>query len=141
MNMEEIITTNMILKELKEFRAENEKRWEENEKRWEENNKKIDLIDKRVEKLESAKESDKQEVFRIMNSIDETVRSEFGKLHKELDVRFNKIEAILEENKMEHKQFKEHIQANTSRINLHQVRIEKLENWKDELDTGKYLSV
>ena len=160
--MEDIVTNNMILKELREFRAdndkkwaendkrweENEKRWEENEKRWEENNKrwekndkKIDDIDARVKKIENNREADKQEIFRIMNSIDETIKSEFDKMRNELDIRFNKIEAILDENKMEHKMFKEKIEATNSRINLHEVRIQKLEDWKGELDTGSYLPV
>ena len=38
---------NVILTELREFRAENEKRWEENDKKWEENNAKWEENDKR----------------------------------------------------------------------------------------------
>lgn len=37
--MEENVTIMTVLQELREFRSENNKRWEENDKRWEENEK------------------------------------------------------------------------------------------------------
>lgn len=40
---------NTILKELREFRAENERRWKENNKRWEANDKRWEANDKRWE--------------------------------------------------------------------------------------------
>ena len=132
--MEEIVTTNTILKELREFRAENDKRWEEN-------NIKLNDIDLRVKKLENGRETDKQELYRIVDTIGETVKNEFEKMNKKLDIRFSKIEAILNENAMQHKEFKEKIEANESRINLYGVRIQKLEDWKDEFETGTCLPV
>ena len=47
--MEENVTIMTVLQELREFRNENNKRWEENDKRWEENNKFCEENDKRWE--------------------------------------------------------------------------------------------
>lgn len=44
--------TNTILKELREFRAENNKRWEANDKRWEENDRRWEQNEKRWEENE-----------------------------------------------------------------------------------------
>ena len=44
--------SNIILKELREFRAENNKRWEENDKRWEENDRRWEQNDRRWEQNE-----------------------------------------------------------------------------------------
>ena len=47
--MEENVTIITVLQELREFRNENNKRWEQNDKRWEENNKRWEQNDKRWE--------------------------------------------------------------------------------------------
>ena len=47
--MEENVTIMTVLQELREFRSENNKRWEENDRRWEENNKCWEENDKRWE--------------------------------------------------------------------------------------------
>lgn len=45
--MEENVTIMTVLEELREFRAENNKRWEENDKRWEQNEKRWAENDRR----------------------------------------------------------------------------------------------
>ena len=45
----ENVEASMILKELREFRAENNKRWKENDKRWDENDKRWEENNKRWE--------------------------------------------------------------------------------------------
>ncbi len=45
-------TVNLILKELREFRVENDKRWEENDRRWEQNEKRWEQNDRRWEQNE-----------------------------------------------------------------------------------------
>ena len=58
--MEDVIA-NTLLKELREFRAENNKRWDENDKRWEENDKRWEENDKRWEQNERRwEENDKR---------------------------------------------------------------------------------
>lgn len=57
----ETVTANLILKELREFRAENDKRWEENDKRWEQNERRWEENDRRWEQNEKRwKENDKR---------------------------------------------------------------------------------
>ena len=52
---------NTILKELREFRTENNKRWEENDKRWEQNEKRWEENDRRWEQNEKRwKENDRR---------------------------------------------------------------------------------
>ena len=43
----EDVMAKTILTELREFRQENDKRWEENERRWKENDKRWEQNDKR----------------------------------------------------------------------------------------------
>ena len=160
--MEEIVTTNIILKELREFREDNNKKWEQNEKRWEENDKKweqnnkrweqndkrweendknIKMIDNRVKTVEDKEESNKYELFRIVNVIGETMKDEFEKLNKKLDIKIKKIDAMLAENELQQEEMKQKIKENASKINLCNIRIEKIENWKDEFTTGTSLLV
>ena len=47
--MEENATIATVLQELRDFRAENNKRWEQNDRRWEENNRRWEENDKRWE--------------------------------------------------------------------------------------------
>ena len=47
--MEENVTIMTVLQELREFRSENNKRWEENDRRWEENDKRWEENNKRWE--------------------------------------------------------------------------------------------
>ncbi len=50
--MEENISIATVLYELREFRTENNKRWDENDKRWEENERRWEANDKRWEENE-----------------------------------------------------------------------------------------
>ena len=47
--MEQNVTIMTVLEELRDFRAENNKRWEQNDKRWEENERRWDENDKHWE--------------------------------------------------------------------------------------------
>ena len=47
--MNENVTLMTVLEELKDFRAENNKRWEENNKRWEQNEKRWEENERRWE--------------------------------------------------------------------------------------------
>ncbi len=67
-----------ILNELREFRTENDKRWEENDKRWEQNEKRWEenerrwthneerwqFTEKRLLNLEEAREKDRKELMK-----------------------------------------------------------------------------
>lgn len=82
---------NAILTELREFRTENNKRWEENEKRWEENNrrwqendrrweqndKELQKINKRIdctnERIDCVNDSLNEKIDRVNDSLNERI--------------------------------------------------------------------
>ncbi len=134
--VEEAITINTVLQELREFRVENNKRWEQNEKRWEENDQKLETINARVTKIENSRESDKKEFARVFEAIEESIIEQFEHLNKKIDIKFSKVDAIFADLGLEVKDLQEAVKKNETKINLHDVRIEKLEDWKEELDIG-----
>lgn len=62
----------IILKELREFRAENNKRWQENDKRWEENDRRWEQNEKRWEINDKKLEEMNQKIDETNVRIDET---------------------------------------------------------------------
>ncbi len=165
--MEQIETMNTILKELREFRVENnekweendrrweendrrweqndkrweenDRRWEQNDKKWEENDKKLENINQRVTKLEKNRETDKKEFIRMFETTEKTILNEIKQMEEKINIKFSAIDALLIQNDMEHKDFKKQIDAHESRLNLQNVRIEKLEDWKEEFDSGEFV--
>ena len=61
---------NTILKELREFRTEENKRWEENNKRWEENDKRWNANDKRLTSLESVTKENTEAISKLNTKVD-----------------------------------------------------------------------
>ena len=131
--MEENVMMNTILKELREFRTENNKRWEENDKRWEANDKKIEQMNARLTRLEDARESDKKEFIRIWSIMEQSITEKLSEIERRNDIKFNKIEAILEDHEESIKEQKQKILDNTKKIELQNARIENLEDWKKVL--------
>ena len=138
--MEENIMMNTILKELREFRKENDKRWEANDKRWEENDKRWEANDKKIEqmnarltRLENARESDKKEFIRIWSIMEQSITEKLSEIERRNDIKFNKIEVILEDHEESIKKQKQKILDNTKKIELQNARIENLEDWKKVL--------
>ena len=115
---------------------ENKKRWEQNEKRWKENDQKLETINARVTKIENSRESDKKEFARVFEAIEESIIEQFEHLNKKIDIKFSKVDAIFADLGLEVKDLQETAKKNETKINLHDVRIEKLEDWKEELDIG-----
>ena len=56
---------NTILKELREFRTEENKRWDENNKHWEENDKRWNTNDKRLASLENATKENTEAISKL----------------------------------------------------------------------------
>ena len=187
---QEVVTTNVILKELREFRAENnerwkkndkrweendkkwqanEKRWEENEKRWKENEKRwienerkweennkrwdenakslremiaeLNNLDGRVGMLEKNRETDRKALLNIFSTMEESIISEISRLEYKMDVKINRIDAILKENELEHGEFKNFTIANRNEINLQNIRIKRLEEWRKNFGLGEFAVV
>ena len=104
--MEENVTIMTVLQELREFRSENNKRWEENDKRWEENEKRWTQNEIRWEQNEKRweenkmlwkqntkdRERDHSELLDILLKFDITISKRIGdpnaeKMEKYLKVR------------------------------------------------------
>ena len=87
--MEENVTILTVLQELRDFRAENNKRWEQNDKRWEQNDKRWEENDKRWEQNEKRwEENDKR-----WTSMDKRV-AKLEELSEKSDKRLTKLEEL-----------------------------------------------
>ena len=126
---EETATVNTILQELRKFRTENNKRWEENDK-------KLETINERVTKIENKREAGKKEFPRIFQTMQETIMEQFNELNEKIDIKFSKADAMFADLGLDVKELHHTAKKHQNKINLYGVRIEKLENWKDELDVG-----
>ena len=126
--VEKTATINTVLQELREFRTENNKRWEQNEKRWEENNKRWEQNEKRWE--ENNKRWEQNE---------EAITGQFDELNEKIDIKFSKADAIFADLGLDVKELQHTARRYGNKINLHDIRIEKLEDWKDELDVGGFV--
>ena len=64
--MMEDVVAKTILTELREFKKENNKRWEENDKHWEENNKM--WFDSKKQR-----DKDRKELFDVLDNMDKSI--------------------------------------------------------------------
>ncbi len=119
---------------------ENNQRWEQNEKRWEENDKKLEAINERVTNIEKNSGPDKKEFLRIFDSMEEAIMKEFAELNEKVDIKFSKADAMFADLGLDIKELQHTSRRQGSKINLNNVRIEKLEEWKDELDLNGFVS-
>ena len=144
--MGENVTLMTVLEELREFRVENNKRWEENdkrweqnEKRWEQNNKKIDSLDERVSRLEEGRIKDRRDIINILDSMQKSIDSQFKDMRNYMDTQFMKINAANMVNDIEHAEFRQLLKAYAKRIDFQNSRITSLEEWKSKIsDDGLY---
>lgn len=153
----ENVEASMILKELREFRDENNKRWKENDKKWEQNEKRWEANDKKWEQnekrwtendekwrftekrllnLEEARQKDKQDLMNILDTMQKSISNQFEEMKNYIDEKFEKIMALQIENEKEHLKFMQAITIHEKRLNFQNSRVEVLENWKDEMENG-----
>ena len=95
--MEDVLAKT-ILAELREFRKENNKRWEENEKRWEENEKRWmenerrwEENEKRWQQNELQRKKDRKELFEVLDTMDKSISKQFNNLEKYINTRCDEI--------------------------------------------------
>ncbi len=154
---EEVVNT--ILKELREFRTEENKRWEANEKRWEENTKVISELNVKVNSLEEATKENTKAIFELktkVNEIDtkvnklETLTKEntqsinnlsqrlennkLGIMDKSISERLDKIYKVNFNNDVEHAKIKKALELLSATSSKTVKRVEKLEDWKNSID-------
>ena len=148
--MNENVTIMTVLEELRDFRAENNKRWEENERRWEQNekrwaenekrweanDKKIASIDERVSRLEEGRKSDKREIVEVLDTMQKSIDKQFAEIKDFMAIQINKMNATILANEAEHKQFREAIKNLNKRSDFQNYRINSLEEWKDNFEDG-----
>lgn len=160
---------NTILKELREFRTENNKRWEENdkrweendrrweqnekrweenekrwqqnEKRWEENTKTLAGMDKRITALEEGRKKDRNEIIDVLDRMQKSIDNQFTEMREYFDAKFEKVYAAQRVYEIENEQFKKILYAHEKRINFHSSRINYLEEWQDQFDMGELATV
>lgn len=186
----EDVMANTILKELREFRQENnekweendkrweqnerrweendrrweqnDKRWEENEKRWEQNDKRWEQNDKRWEQnqmrwietdkileqmnerltnVEDGREKDRKEIMDVLDTMQKTITGQFAEMKENYDTKIDAIYALQRVNQIEHKEFREFMNRHEHRLDFYNSRINKLEQWKDQMDLGAYTVV
>ena len=107
---EEVVNT--ILKELREFRTEENKRWEENDKRW-------DANDKRLTSLEQATEENTKAIVELkiqINGLDTKVSS-LEQATKENTERISSLEKATKENTERIINLEKETNENTQNIN------------------------
>lgn len=162
-----MVTT--ILKELREFRTENNKRWElnnkrweandkhweenekrwiENDKRWDENNKKweentttLARINERLVVLEEGRKKDRKDLLGILDTMQKSIDNQFSEMKKDMNSKFEKVFTLQKLNEMEHQEFRKLLLKHDKRINFQSARLKYLEEWKEQFDMGEFTAV
>ncbi len=174
----EDVMANTILKELRDFREENNRRWEQNDKRWEENDRRWEQNDKRWEEnnrrweqnnkrweendrrweqnemrwkesdkilkgindrltnVENGREKDRKEIIDVLDTMQKTITGQFEEIKEHYDAKLDAIFAVQRVNEIEHKQFREFMHRHEHRLDFYNSRINRLEQWKDQMDLG-----
>ena len=155
--MEENVTMMTILQELREFRADNNKRWEENDKRWKQNDKRWEqneerwiAMDKRVDKLEelSARseqrltelEKGRKEMLDVLDTMQKSIYKRFTEMKDYMDLKFEKIDLALAVNNMEHAEFRKLLKAYGIKLDFYGARLQSLKRWRDEMNGSSFVS-
>lgn len=155
--MEENVTMMTILQELREFRADNNKRWEENDKRWKQNDKRWEqneerwiAMDKRVDKLEelSARseqrltelEKGRKEMLDVLDTMQKSIDKRFTEMKDYMDLKFEKIDLALAVNNMEHAEFRKLLKAYGIKLDFYGARLQSLKRWRDEMNGSSFVS-
>ena len=140
--MEEKATIMTVLQELRDFRAENNKRWEENDKRWRENDKHWEVMENRVGKLEKGRIEDSREIFEVLDNMQRNIDNQFKDMKEYMELKFEKIDLALSVNNMEHTEFRKLLNAYGVRLDFYGTRLASLEKWRDEISNGEnYIGV
>ena len=155
--MEENATIATVLQELRDFRAENNKRWEQNDRRWEENDKRWEqneerwiLMEKKVEALEETskktnqrlsaleigRKEDRREILYVLETMQKSIDNRFTEMKDYMDLKFEKIDLALAVNNMEHAEFRKLLKAYGIRLDFYGARLQSLERWRDDINDG-----
>lgn len=152
---------NAILIELREFRTENEKRWEENNRKWEqnearweenntrweandtkwkENDAKLEGMNQRITSLEEGCKKDRKDLLEILDTMQKNIENQFREMKEYFDAKFEKVFVSQRVNDIEHEEFKKLVYTHEDRLNFYNARINQIEEWKEQFH-GSQLTV
>lgn len=130
-----------ILKELRELKAESNKRWEENEKRWKQNTEILQGMNQRIVALEEGRKRDQKDIVEILDTMQNTINKQFSEMRDYFNAKFDKIFATQRLSEIEEERFRKIIDIQNKRLNFYNARLEYLEEWKEQFDMGEYITV
>lgn len=133
--------TRTLLQEFREFRVENNRRWDENEKRWKENNERWKQNDESIAELKEGRKQDRREIIDILDTMQESISEQFLETRKYMDLHFNKILTAQMANDIDHIEFRKNNVLLNNRVKLQNSRIDYLEKWKQDLENGSFFAV
>ena len=158
----EQIMENAILKELREFRTETNKKFDDVNERLDETNKRIDVVNERLDEtnrriddvderlgetnrrvtnLEEGRIKDRRDIFDVLDTMQKSISNQFTEMREYMDAKFEKISALQRVNDTEHDEFKKLLYAHNKRLDFHSARLEYLEKWKEDFGMGEYTAV
>lgn len=115
---------NTILKELRAFRTEEEKRWEENDRRWEENDKRWERNNIRLGSLEEATRENTKSILTLTSQV------------TTLEVKVSDLEKATKENTERIISLEKATKENTERITSLEGKVDSLEKATKENTEG-----
>ena len=140
--MEENVA-NLVLKELREFRQENDKRFtklEEKMTNMEDRMTSIEdrmtNIENRTTQLENGRIEDRKDILDVLDTMQKSITERFDELTKMIDAKFEKIGVEKNVREREQQIIKEKIDGHEKRLNFYNSRIEYLEKWRDDIENG-----
>ncbi len=120
---------------------ENDRRWEQNEKRWEKNSQTLIEINERIIELEEGRKKDRKDILEILDTMQKVVDNQFTEMKGYFDAKFDKIFATQRLSDIEEEQFRKIVNIHDKRLNFYQARLEYIEEWKGQFDLGEYTIV
>ena len=97
-----------LLNEFREFRIENDKRWEENDKRWEENNKRWEANDKRWEENTKSLKALNAKIDKVdqntnarIDNLEKSLNAKIDKVDQNTNARIDNVERIIKKDRID----------------------------------------
>lgn len=111
----------IILKELREFRAEN--------------NKKLEEINQKSD------ETNERDILVALDTMEKSISNQFAEMEEYFDAKFAKVFSAQRLSDIEDEQFKKIIYKHEKILNFYNARLNYLEKWKEQFDLGEYTAV
>ena len=140
---EEIVENTNEINELKITTEENTKAIEGLKIVTEENSKDIKELktitaenSNGIKELRQGRERDKKSILGVLEAMDKSISQSFEDLKKELDVKFESLNVLQGIQQLKNTEIDRKIKLNNEKMKLFNMRIAKLEEWKDNFESG-----